>query len=140
MPEGREHPVVLVYSNREQVRQEIMQAIGRRPAPDVGRIDFLECSGVAEVLMAVDGQAADLLVLDAEAQPTGGMGISRQIHQELDYVPPVILVVQRAVDRWLSTWAKADDILVHPLDPVTAADTVAATLRRLAAGSAPAQR
>lgn len=127
------NPVVLVYSNRADVREEIIGAIGRRPAPDVGRVDFLECSGVADVLVAVDGQAADVLVLDGEAQPTGGIGISRQIHQEADVVPPVVLVVRRAADRWLSTWAKADEVLVAPLDPVTAADTVAAVLRRASA-------
>ena len=66
-----------------------------------------------------------MLILDGEAQPTGGIGISRQIHQEAAVVPPVVLVVRRADDRWLATWAGADEILVHPLDPVTAAECVA---------------
>jgi DNA-binding response OmpR family regulator len=125
------NPVVLVYSHRPEVREAIMTAIGRRPAPDVGRIDFLEAAGVAEVLAAVDDRAADLLVLDGEAQPTGGMGISRQVHLEAEHVPPVILTVRRTADRWLATWSRADDVLVHPLDPVTAAETVARVLRRL---------
>jgi len=42
--------------------------------------------------------------------------------------------VRRADDRWLATWAGADEILVYPLDPVTAAETVAAVLRRRSAG------
>ncbi len=75
--------------------------------------------------MATHGQVADVLILDGEAQPTGGIGISRQIHQEATVVPPVVLVVRRADDRWLATWAGADEILVHPLDPVTAADCIA---------------
>jgi DNA-binding response OmpR family regulator len=124
------NPVVLVYSNRAEVRAEIIGAIGRRPAPDIGRIDFLECTGVNDVLLAIDSSSADVVVLDGEAQPTGGIGISRQIHQESDNIPPIVLVVRRAADRWLSTWAKADEVLVSPLDPVTAADTVAALLRR----------
>jgi len=124
------NPVVLVYSNRAEMREEIIGAIGRRPAPDVGRVDFLECTGVADVLLAIDSGAADVVVLDGEAQPTGGIGISRQIHQEADRFPPVVLVVRRAADRWLATWARADEVLVTPLDPVTAADTVAAVLRR----------
>ncbi len=53
------NPVVLVYSDRPEVREEIITAIGRRPAPDIGRVDFLECETVAEVLMAIDDQAAD---------------------------------------------------------------------------------
>ncbi|WP_029137039.1 response regulator transcription factor [Nakamurella lactea] len=127
------NPVVLVYSNRAEVRADIMAAIGRRPAPDVGRIDFLECDGVADVLFAIDSHIPSVVVLDGEAQPTGGIGISRQIHQESDDIPPVVLVVGRAADRWLATWAKADEVLVTPLDPVTTADTVAAVLRRRSA-------
>ena len=127
------NPVVLVYSHRQDVRERIMTAVGRRPAPDVGRIDFLECSSVSDVLMAIDDEVADVVILDGEAQPTGGIGISRQIHQEAAVIPPIILTVRRADDRWLATWARADEILVHPLDPVIAAETVASLLRRLPA-------
>jgi len=123
------NPVVLVYSNRADVRQAVMLAVGRRPSRDVGQVDFLECSTIAEVLMAVDDNAADLLILDGEAQPAGGMGISRQIHLEAESVPPVMLLVRRLDDRWLATWAKADEVLMYPLDPVTAAQSVAAMLR-----------
>ena len=132
------NPVLLVYSHRPEVRERIMTAIGRRPAPDVGRVDYLECSAVHEVMMATQGQLADVLILDGEAQPTGGIGISRQIHQEAAVVPPVVIVVRRADDRWLATWAGADEILVHPLDPVTAADCIAGLLRRRAGGLVPA--
>lgn len=125
--------VVLVYSHRPEVRQEIITAIGRRPAPDVGRIDFLEAGTVADVLAAVDDQSADLFILDGEAQPTGGIGISRQIHLEAAVIPPIVLTIRRTADRWLATWAQADEILVHPLDPVTAAEAVAGVLRRLPA-------
>lgn len=128
------NPVVLVYSHRQDVRERIMSAVGRRPAPDVGRIDFLECESVADVLMAIDDRVADVVILDGEAQPTGGIGISRQIHQEATVIPPIVLTVRRAADRWLATWAKADEILVHPLDPVIAAETVAGLLRRLPVG------
>ncbi|HZM66725.1 MAG TPA: DNA-binding response regulator [Nakamurella sp.] len=124
------NPVLLVYSHRADVRERIITAIGRRPAPDVGRVDYLECSAVHEVIMAIDAQEADIVILDGEAQPTGGMGISRQIHQEATVIPLVILVVRRADDRWLATWAQADEVLVYPLDPVIAAETVASLLRR----------
>lgn len=126
-------PVVLVYSHRADVRERIVTAVGRRPAPDVGRIEFLECASIADVLMAIDDHAVDLVILDGEAQPTGGIGISRQIHQEAMQIPPVIITVRRAADRWLATWARADEILVHPLDPVAAAEAVASLLRKLRA-------
>ena len=41
----------------------------------------------------------------------------------------MIVVVRRRDDRWLATWSQADEVLVQPLDPVTAAETVAAVLR-----------
>ncbi len=132
------NPVLLVYSHRPEVRERIITAIGRRPAPDVGRVDYLECSAVHEVMTATEGRHADVLILDGEAQPTGGIGISRQIHLEARVVPPVVLVVRRADDRWLATWAGADEILVYPLDPVTAAESVAGVLRRRTAGLVPA--
>ena len=78
---GVSNPVLLVYSHRPEVRERIMTAIGRRPAPDVGRVDYLECSAVYEVMMATQAQTADVLILDGEAQPTG-----RHRHQPAD--PP----------------------------------------------------
>jgi len=131
MSTSRHNPTVLVYSHRQQVREEIVFAIGRRPAPDLPRVDFLECESVAEVLMAIDAGQADVVILDGEAQPTGGMGISRQIHNEAASPPPVILAVRRAADRWLATWSKAEEVLIFPLDPVTAAETVASVMRRV---------
>ena len=118
---------MLVYSHRPEVREAIITAVGRRPAPDVGRVQFLEASGIAEVLAAADAGEVDLAILDGEAQPTGGMGVSRQLKNEIDDCPPIIVTVRRRDDRWLATWSQADAVLVHPLDPLTAAETVAST-------------
>jgi len=41
----------------------------------------------------------------------------------------VIIAIRRQDDRWLATWSLADAVLVHPLDPLTAAETVAEVLR-----------
>ncbi|MGQ0574661.1 MAG: hypothetical protein ACT4RN_10730 [Pseudonocardia sp.] len=120
---------VLVFSHRPEVRDAITMAIGRRPAPDVGRVTFLEAAGIAEVLAACDAGRVDLAVLDGEAQPTGGMGLSRQLKNEIEQCPPIVVTVRRADDRWLATWSQADAVLVHPLDPLTAAETVAGVLR-----------
>jgi DNA-binding response OmpR family regulator len=127
---------VLVFSHRPKVRESITNAVGRRPAPDVGRVQFLEVGTVAEVLAAVDSGQVDLAILDGEAQPTGGMGLSRQLKNEISDCPPIVIAVQRRDDRWLATWSQADAVLVHPLDPLVAAETVADVLR----GAAPARR
>lgn len=129
-PVAREPLTVLVYSHRPEVREAITNAVGRRPAPDLGRVTFLEAGGIAEVLAAVDAGSVDLAILDGEAQPTGGMGVSRQLKNEIDDCPPIVVTVRRRDDRWLATWSQADAVLVHPLDPITAAETVADVLRR----------
>jgi len=125
----RESRTVLVFSHRPMVRESIVNAVGRRPAPDLGRVRYMEVGTVAEVLAAVDSGQVDLAILDGEAQPTGGMGLSRQLKNEITDCPPIVIAVQRGDDRWLATWSQADAVLVHPLDPVTAAETVAQVMR-----------
>lgn len=121
---------VLVYSDDAAIRERIRTAIGRRPAADIGPITWIEASTGDEVVSLVDAGGLDLLLLDAEAWPTGGMGIARQLKHEVDDCPPVCVVLARKVDRWLATWSEADAVLSHPLDPVEAAVTVADVLRR----------
>jgi len=139
-PVGNETLTVLVFSHRPEVREAITMAVGRRPAPDLGRVRFLEVGGIAEVLAAADAGGVDLAILDGEAQPTGGMGLSRQLKNEIDDCPPIVVTVRRRDDRWLATWSQADAVLLHPLDPLTAAETVADVLRRSRAGEFPAVR
>jgi DNA-binding response OmpR family regulator len=120
---------VLVFSHRSEVRDAIINAVGRRPAPDVGRLHYAEAGTIAEVLAAVDAGGVGLAILDGEAQPTGGMGLSRQLKNEIDRCPPVIVSVRRRDDRWLAVWSQADAVIVQPLDPLVAAETVAEVLR-----------
>lgn len=120
---------VLVFSHRAEVRESIISAVGRRPATDLGRIDYVPAAQVSEVLSEMDTGDIDLAILDGEAQPTGGIGLCRQLKNELDDCPPIVVVVRRKDDRWLATWSQADAVLVHPLDPLSAAETVADVLR-----------
>jgi DNA-binding response OmpR family regulator len=120
---------ILVFSHRPEVRETIVTAVGRRPAADVGRVAYQEVGTVAEVLMAMDAGGVDLAILDGEAQPTGGLGLCRQLKNEIDDCPPIVVAVRRKDDRWLATWSQADAVLVHPLDPLAAAETVADVLR-----------
>jgi DNA-binding response OmpR family regulator len=120
---------ILVFSHRPQVREAIISAVGRRPAPDLGRVSYVEAGTVAEAMYEVDQGGVDLLILDGEAQPTGGLGLARQFKNEITDCPPIVVAVRRRDDRWLATWSQADAVLVHPLDPLTAAETVADLLR-----------
>jgi DNA-binding response OmpR family regulator len=120
---------ILVFSHKPEVRESIINAIGRRPATDLARVDYVEVSGIGDVLSEMDAGQVDLAILDGEAQPTGGIGLTRQLKNEITDCPPIVVAVRRKDDRWLATWSQADAVLVHPLDPLTAAETVAEVLR-----------
>jgi DNA-binding response OmpR family regulator len=126
---GGEPMRILVFSHKPEVRESIVNAIGRRPAADLARVEYVEASGIADVLSEMDAGNVDLAILDGEAQPTGGMGICRQLKNEITDCPPIVVAVRRRDDRWLATWSQADAVLVHPLDPLTAAETVSDVLR-----------
>ncbi|MEV0154593.1 hypothetical protein AB0H57_12745 [Micromonospora sp. NPDC050686] len=119
---------VLLYSDDPEVRDRMRLAVGTRPAPGL-QIEFTEASTYAECIRLVDDYEIDLLLLDGEASPGGGLGIARQVKDDRDDAPPTCVVIARAADRWLAAYAQADATLVHPLDPVTTGTTVAGLLR-----------
>ena len=119
---------VVLYSQDAALRASVRTAVGRRPAADVARIDWVECDRFADVITQIDGDGADLLVFDGEAQPTGGMGLSRQLKMERSDGPPVV-VLARAQDGWLASWAQVDATIARPVDPVAAREVVARQLR-----------
>ena len=127
---------VLVFSHLPAVRAQVRSAVGRRPAPDLGRIEWVECATGDEVIARIDEGGIDVAVLDGEAQPTGGMGICRQLKYEIEDCPAVCILLGRRDDRWLATWALADATIERPLDPVAAAEKVAPILRDHAHGAA----
>ena len=122
---------VLLYSDDARVRDRMRLAIGTRPAADL-EIEFVDPPTYDDCIRLIDGYDIDLLVLDGEAAPAGGLGIARQLRDEVDECPPIAVVIARAADRWLAAFAKVDATLVHPLDPVTTGRTVAALLRERA--------
>ncbi len=130
---------VLVYSDDAAVRDRILMAVGRRPAADLGKVKFIEAAIGDDVIAAADTGKIDLLLLDAEAWPTGGLGLSRQLKNEITDCPPICVVLARKVDRWLASWSLAEATLAHPLDPIEAAEVIAGLLRGRA-GRLPAAR
>lgn len=123
MTEQTDPCTVLIYSDDPKVRAHIRTAIGRHPSPDLD-VTFVEAGTYAEVISLVDPADIDLVVLDGEAAPGGGIGLARQLKDEIEYCPPTLVVIARAADRWLAAYAKVDATLVHPLDPILTARTV----------------
>ena len=120
---------VVVYSHDADTRAEMKLAIGTRPAPDAPEAEIVEVATAPALFRLLDAGDADVMVLDAEAQPAGGMGVSRQAKDEIYNCPLVLLVIARADDRWLATWSKADAVVSHPIDPVALARELAALMR-----------
>ncbi|WP_133910020.1 response regulator transcription factor [Streptomyces sp. NBC_00582] len=120
---------VLVYSDDSHTREQVRLASGRRPAPDVPVVEFVECATPAAVVRELDRGGIDVVVLDGEAVPMGGMGLCRQIKDEVFQCPPVLLLIARPQDAWLATWSRADAAVTLPVEPVEFAGALAALLR-----------
>ena len=123
-----------MYSHDADVRAQLRLAIGRRPAPDVPEAEVTEVATVPMLFRLLDEGAVDVMVLDGEAQPAGGMGVSRQAKDEIYDCPPVLLVIGRRDDGWLATWSRADAVVSHPIDPAALAEALAALMRARATG------
>ena len=109
--------------------------MGRRPAADLGRVAWVECVSADEVVARVDSGGVDVAILDGEAKPTGGRGLSRQLKSEVDDCPAICVLLGRRDDRWLASWSLADAVVSHPLDPVELQRVVARLVReRVAQG------
>jgi DNA-binding response OmpR family regulator len=118
----------LLYSDDPAVRDRIRLAIGPRPAADLS-IEFVDASTWEECRRVLDEYEIDLMILDGEAAPAGGLGIARQVKDEYADPPPTCVVIARAADRWLAAFAQVDATLLYPLDPVTTGQTIAGMLR-----------
>ncbi len=130
---------VLVYSDDAQIREQVRIAIGRRPDPSIEPIDWLEAADGGAVVARVDEGGIDVCILDGEAAPTGGMGISRQLKNEIAECPAILLLVMRRDDRWLAKWSLADAYVRQPIDPVEITEALVALLRARAAQLPPAE-
>jgi DNA-binding response OmpR family regulator len=126
---------VLLYSDDIATRDAVRVAVGRRPARDVEVSKWLECATAAAVIEAVETGEYDVLVLDGEAGPTGGLGLCRQLKNEIFSCPPVLVLTGRPQDGWLAAWSQADLAVPHPLDPIAVAGAVAELGRRVRAST-----
>jgi len=124
---------LLVYSDDVDTRDRVKLAIGRRPAPDVPFVKWLECATGAAVISALDRGGVDVAILDGEAAPVGGMGIARQAKDEIFQCPPIVVLTGREADAWLAAWSRAEAAVPQPIDPILLASTVADLMRRRSA-------
>jgi DNA-binding response OmpR family regulator len=120
---------ILVYSSNNRTREQVLSALGRRIHPDLPELSYLEVATAPMVLQQIPGGGFDLLILDGEAAPTGGMGLAKQLKDEIDDCPPVLVLTGRPDDAWLADWSRAEAAVPHPIDPIRLGEAVAALLR-----------
>lgn len=117
---------ILLYSDDRNTRDAVRLGVGSNPAPGVQVQRWVECATAVAAQEIVPGGEFDLLILDGESQPYGGMGLCRQFKDEVFDCPPVLVLTGRKEDGWLAAWSLADGVVPHPLDPSALAEAVVA--------------
>jgi DNA-binding response OmpR family regulator len=122
--------VIALYSDDSTVRQSVIAALGKQLDKQLAPHEIKEFATAAALRLYVDSKKqVDLFILDGEAVPEGGMGVARQLKDEVFNCPPVLIITGRVQDNWLATWSKAEASVTHPIDPFTIAAKCAALLK-----------
>ncbi|KAA1432884.1 chemotaxis protein CheY [Mycolicibacter arupensis] len=120
---------ILVYSDDAATRARVIAALGRRLHPDLPELSYVEVATEPVVIRQMDAGGIALAILDGEATPAGGMGICKQLKDEITPCPPIMVLTGRADDAWLAKWSHADAAVAHPLDPMALSHAVLGLLR-----------
>ncbi|GFG72793.1 Rv3143 family two-component system response regulator [Mycobacterium botniense] len=129
MPASTDALRILVYSSNPKTREQVMLALGNRLHPDLPELSYVEVATAPMVLRQMDAGGIDLAILDGEATPAGGIGIAKQLKDELADCPPIVVLIGREDDAWLANWSRAEAAVPHPVDPIVLARTVLGLLR-----------
>ncbi|MEY4972592.1 MAG: hypothetical protein RL399_549 [Actinomycetota bacterium] len=125
----------VLYSDDSTTRAAVTAALGRKVSAEMPEHQIREFATADALRLYVDSvkpgsdSPIDLFILDGEATPEGGMGVARQLKDEVYNCPPVLLIVARKEDAWLAAWSRAEASVTHPVDPFTLATTVAELIR-----------
>ncbi len=120
---------VLLFSDDSNTREQVRLALGPTPHPDLPPLEYVEVATEPMVIAHMDAGGVDLAILDGEAVPAGGMGIARQLKDEIYNCPPLLVLIGRQQNAWLATWSRADAAVLYPLDPIQLGAVVVRLLR-----------
>ncbi|UXA20657.1 hypothetical protein KXD98_07445 [Mycobacterium sp. SMC-4] len=123
---------ILVYSDNPRTREQVRLALGKRIHPELPELSYDDVATGPMVIKKMDAGGFDLVILDGEATPVGGMGIAKQLKDELAECPPVLVLTGRADDAWLAHWSRAEAAVPHPIDPIRLGEAVVSLLRTAA--------
>lgn len=120
---------ILVYSDNPRTREQVRLALGKRIHPELPEIEYVDVATAPMVISQMDAGGFDLAIFDGEATPAGGMGVAKQVKDEIDDCPPILVLTGRADDAWLAKWSRAEAAVAHPIDPIRLTDAVVSLLR-----------
>lgn len=121
---------LLIFSDDVTVRDAIITSVGRRAGKGLPAVEWTQCATADGVRLALQEKEFSVLVLDAESPKLGGMGLAKELNQEMDNCPPVLLLVARQQDEWLGQWSGAAAIVSEPFDSIEMQETIAKLLRQ----------
>lgn len=119
---------VLLYSSNARTREQVRLALGDRLDPGLPDLAYTEVATAPVVIGLLDAGGFDLVILDGEASPVGGLGIAKQLKDEITDCPPILVLTGRADDAWLASWSRAEAAVGHPIDPIRLGEAVLALL------------
>lgn len=120
---------VLNYSSNARTREQVQLALGTRLHPDLPELTYTDVATAPQVIALMDSGGFDLLILDGEASPFGGLGMAKQLKDEITDCPPILILTGRADDAWLARWSRAEAAVPHPIDPIQLGNAVLGLLR-----------
>lgn len=120
---------ILNYSSNARTREQVRLALGTRLHPDLAELTYTDVATAPMVITLMDAGGFDLVILDGEASPFGGMGIAKQLKDEITDCPPILVLTGRADDAWLASWSRAEAAVPHPIDPIRLGEAVVGLLR-----------
>ena len=125
---------IAIYSDDLSVRQAVKAALGSKLSGGI-EVETIEFATADALRLYVDQTGTkgevrvDLFILDGEAVPEGGLGVARQLKDEVFNCPPSIVLIARQSDSWLAAWSRAEASLLHPVDPFALAKTASELLQ-----------
>jgi len=122
---------VALYSDDASVRETVRKALGSRLSSDLPEHSVMEFATAPALRSYVDsGKRVDLYILDGESVPEGGLGVAKQLKDEVFNCGVVVVLVGRKSDAWLAGWSRAEGVITHPIDPFTLATSVGDIFRK----------
>ena len=120
---------VLHHFALDPASRQVRLALGKRVHPELPELTYTDVATGPMVIRLLDAGGFDLVILDGEASPVGGMGIAKQLKDEIDQCPPVLVLTGRADDAWLASWSRAEAAVPHPIDPIRLGEAVVGLMR-----------